>query len=283
MACHVNSVIQLTPDSPLFPMAVNFSLQKLVVVMHSPFKSYRKISCSSRMRGDQFVVKSEMATESRPIADDRMLVFVPPHPLIKHWVSVLRDERTPSAIFRNAMAELGRLLIYEASRDWLPTVTGEIQSPMGVASVEFIDPREPVLVVPILRAGLALVEHASSILPSTQTYHLGISRDETTLLPSIYLNKLPEKIPEGSRVLIVDPMLATGGTIVAAVDLLKDHGVDNKQIKVISAVAAPPALQKLSEKFPGLHVYTAIIDPTVNDKGFIIPGLGDAGDRSFGT
>ncbi|CAN6576268.1 unnamed protein product [Malus baccata var. baccata] len=210
-------------------------------------------------------------------------VFVPPHPLIKHWVSVLRNEQTPCPIFRNAMAELGRLLLYEASRDWLPTVTGEIQSPMGVASVEFVDPREPISVVPILRAGLALVEHASSILPATKTYHLGFSRDEETLLPTVYLNKLPDNFPEGSRVFLVDPMLATGGTIVAALDLLKERGLDNKQIKVISAVAAPPALQKLSEKFPGLHVYTGIIDPTVNEKGFIIPGLGDAGDRSFGT
>ncbi|XP_042490541.1 uracil phosphoribosyltransferase-like isoform X3 [Macadamia integrifolia] len=263
----VYPIIQSPPDSHLFP--VIHSRQKLGILFHSPSKCPQKISCSSssRMRGRLFVVKSQQAKVNRTIADDRMLVLVPPHPLIKHWVSVLRDERTPSPIFRNAMAELGRLLIYEASRDWLPTVTGEIQSPMGVASVEFIDPREPVLVVPILRAGLALVEHASSILPATKTYHLGISRDEMTLLPSIYLNKLPEKIPEGSRVLIADPMLATGGTIVAAIDMLKDRGVDKKKIKVISAVAAPPALQKLSEKF----------------NGFIIPGLGDAGDRSFGT
>lgn len=212
-----------------------------------------------------------------------MLVFVPPHPLIKHWVSVLRNEDTPSPIFRNAMAELGRLLMYEASRDWLPTVTGEIQSPMGIASVEFIDPREPVAIVPILRAGLALAEHASSVLPATKTYHLGFSRDEETLQPSLYLNKLPEKFSEGSRVFVVDPMLATGGTIVAAIDLIKERGVENPQIKVVSAVAAPPALQKLSEKFPGLHVYCGIIDSVVNEKGFIVPGLGDAGDRSFGT
>lgn len=221
--------------------------------------------------------------EQKPISQDRMLVFVPPHPLIKHWVSVLRNEETPSLIFKSAMAELGRLLMYEASRDWLPTITGEIQSPMGVAAVEFIDPREPVAIVPILRAGLALAEHASSILPATKTYHLGVSRDEETLQPTIYLNKLPDKFPEGSRVFVVDPMLATGGTIVAAINLIKERGVENKQIKVVSAVAAPPALQKLSENFPGLHVYTGIIDPTVNDKGFIIPGLGDAGDRSFGT
>ncbi|KAE8706044.1 Uracil phosphoribosyltransferase [Hibiscus syriacus] len=244
-------------------------------------------------------MNSHMATEEKSVSGDRMLVFVPPHPLIKHWVSVLRNEQTPSPIFRNAMAELGRLLMYEASRDWLPTVSGEIQSPMGIASVEFIDPREPVAIVPILRAGLALAEHASSILPATKTYHLGVSRNEETLLPTVYLNKLPDKFPEGSRVFVVDPMLATGsdlhltsgnlmshpscGTIVAALNLLKERGIQNRQMKVISALAAPPALQKLSEKFPGLHVYTGIIDPTVNDKGFIIPGLGDAGDRSYGT
>ncbi|KAI9079624.1 hypothetical protein K1719_038451 [Acacia pycnantha] len=228
-------------------------------------------------------VRSHMTMDEKPISEDKMLVYVPPHPLIKHWVSVLRNEQTPCPIFRSAMAELGRLLMYEASRDCLPIVTGEIQSPMGVASVEFIDPREPVAVVPILRAGLALAEHASSILPATKTYHLGISRDEETLQPTIYLNKLPDKFPEGSKVFVVDPMLATGGTIVAALKLLKDRGVDNKQIKVISAVSSPPALQKLSEQFPGLHVYSGTIDPTVNDKGFIIPGLGDAGDRSYGT
>lgn len=242
------------------------------------------MSCSVALRRSFVTVKSHMATaEEKSISEDRMLVFVPPHPLIKHWVSVLRNEQTPSPIFRNAMAELGRILMYEASRDWLPMVTGEIQSPMGVASVEFIDPREPVAIIPILRAGLALAEHASSILPATKTYHLGISRDEETLQPTIYLNKLPDTFPEGSRVLVVDPMLATGGMIVASLELIKERGVENQQIKVISAVAAPPALQKLSEKFPGLHVYTGIIDPTVNDKGFIVPGLGDAGDRSFGT
>ncbi|CAI9766253.1 unnamed protein product [Fraxinus pennsylvanica] len=222
-------------------------------------------------------------TERRAMPEDKMLVFVPPHPLIKHWISVLRNEQTPCPIFKSAMAELGRLLMYEASRDWLPTISGEIQSPMGVASVEFIDPREPVSIVPILRAGLALAEHASSILPATKTYHLGIVRDEETLQPTVYLDKLPEKFPEGSRVFVVDPMLATGGTVIAALELIKERGIDNKQIKVISAVAAPPALQKLSEKFPGLHVYAGILDPTVNDKGFILPGLGDAGDRCFGT
>ncbi|XP_020590169.1 uracil phosphoribosyltransferase isoform X1 [Phalaenopsis equestris] len=227
--------------------------------------------------------KSSTAMEDKAMSEDRMLVMVPPHPLIKHWISVLRNELTPCAIFKSAMAELGRLLIYEASRDWLPTISGEIQSPLGMATVEFIDPREPVMIVPILRAGLALAEHASSVLPATKTYHLGMRRDEKTLQPTIYLNNLPEKFPEDSRVLVVDPMLATGGTIVKALDLLTERGLNNKQIKIISAVASPPALQKLSTKFPGLHVYTGMIDPVVNEHGFIVPGLGDAGDRCFGT
>jgi len=214
---------------------------------------------------------------------ERMLVFVPPHSLIKHWVSILRNVETPSAIFKSAIGELGRLLTYEATRDWLPTITGEIQAPLGVASVEFIDPREPVVVVPILRAGLGLAEHAPSILPAMVTYHLGLRRDEKTLQASVYLNKLPKKLPPGCRVLVFDPILATGGTIVAAIDMLNDCGVENKQIKIISALSAPPALQKLSTKFPGIKVYTGIIDSVVNDTGYIVPGMGDAGDRIFGT
>ncbi|KAL2623653.1 hypothetical protein R1flu_003858 [Riccia fluitans] len=228
-------------------------------------------------------VKCAVAINNKPIGGDQMLVYVPPHPLIKHWVSVLRNEMTPSPLFRSAMGELGRILIYEASRDWLVTVSGEIQTPCGIAECEFIDPREPVKVVPILRAGLVLVEQIGSVLPATQTYHLGYVRDEETLEPTLYLNKLPERFPEGSRVLITDPTLATGGTIVAALEELRSRGADPKLMRVICAVAAPPALTKLSEKFPGLKVYAGIIDPELNDKGYIIPGLGDAGDRSYNT
>ncbi|KAL6574686.1 hypothetical protein OROMI_011971 [Orobanche minor] len=274
-------------------------------------------------------LKCRAATEEKFMSGDRMLVFVPPHPLINHWVSVLRSEQTPCPIFiyvvlGNAMAELGRLLIYEASRDWLPTIAGEIQSPMGTASVELIDSREPIArdivvhstdfleqvleksnmaiycVEPIYSSSFFGVigrncSHFESgtcigracILSSSSNKHISprwIGRDEETLQPTVYLNKLPKKFLEGARIFIVDPMLATGGTVVAAVKLIKDRGVvDNKQIKVICAVAAPPALKKLSENFPGLRVYAGILDPAVDDKGFIIPGLGDAGDRSFGT
>ncbi|KAB1200649.1 Uracil phosphoribosyltransferase [Morella rubra] len=294
-SCRINFKLRCPPDAPSLASTSHAQNPRAPLLFFNSIPSSSAPYCKAQIlysrarRRNLAPVRAHTATEEKSGSKDTMLVFVPPHPLIKHWVSVLRNEQTPCPIFRNAMAELGRLLMYEASRDWLdlshpsfptietllqkfrtPTVTGEIQSPMGVASVEFVDPREPVAVIPILRAGLALAEHASSILPATKTYHLGEER-------------LPDKFPEGSRVFVVDPMLATGGTIVAALNLLKERGIDNKQIKVISAVAAPPALQKLSEQFPGLHVYTGIIDPTVNDKGFIIPGLGDAGDRSFGT
>ncbi|MCO5554270.1 hypothetical protein L7F22_007798 [Adiantum nelumboides] len=234
-------------------------------------------------RNRRWVIRAAAATESRRLNSDQMLVYVPPHPLIKHWISVLRNELSPPPIFKSALAELGRYLIYEASRDWLTTVTGEVQTPCGVANVEFIDPRDPVRVIPILRAGLVLVEHISSVLPATQTYHVGFQRDETTLRPRLYLNKLPERFPDNARVIVADPMLATGGTMVATIDLLKERNVDHKLIRVVSAVAAPPALKLLGERFPGLRVYTGVIDPSLNEKGYIVPGLGDAGDRSFGT
>ncbi|KAL8094170.1 uracil phosphoribosyltransferase-like [Apium graveolens] len=282
MGCRINSPVGGYPSGqPLFAGIHHRLTPTFPTLNHSHFS---KKLCNNGRRNCRYLsINAQTTTEQMPVTEGRMLVFVPPHALIKHWVSILRNEQTPSPVFRSAMGELGRLLIYEASRDWLPTVTGEIQSPMGIASVEFVDPREPVAIVPILRAGLALAEHASSILPATKTYHLGMSRDEETLQPYLYLNKLPEKFTDESRVIILDPMLATGGTIVAALDIIKKLGVENSQIKVVCAVAAPPALRKLSENFQGIHVYAGIIDPDVNEKGFIIPGFGDAGDRSFGT
>lgn len=223
------------------------------------------------------------APTERKIGEELTLVYVPSHPLIKHWLSVLRNESSPTPVFRGALAELGRFLIYEAARDWLLTVKGEVKTPCGVANVEFIDPREPVRVIPILRAGLVLVEHVSSVLPTTQTYHIGFVQDESSLQPTLYLNKLPEKFPDGVRVLVADPMLATGGTLIATIDLLKQRNIDHRLIRVVSAAAAPPALDQLSKRFPGLRIYTGTVDDGVNDRGDIVPGLGDIGDRSFGT
>ncbi|MEA5550419.1 uracil phosphoribosyltransferase [Anabaena cylindrica UHCC 0172] len=213
----------------------------------------------------------------------QLLVYVPPHPLIKHWLAVARDVATPPVLFRAAITELGRWLTYEAARDWLPTLETTVESPLAPCPATFIDPQVPVAVVPILRAGLGLLEGAQTLLPLAKIYHLGLVRNEETLEPSCYLNKLPEKFDPETRVLITDPMLATGGSIMTAMAELTKRGVEPALTRVVCVVAAPPALQKLSADYPGLTVYSAAIDGTLNDKGYIVPGLGDAGDRIFGT
>lgn len=213
----------------------------------------------------------------------QLRVYVPPHPLIKHWLGVARDAATPSALFRSAMTELGRWLTYEAIREWLPTVETTVNTPLSPCPATFINPEMPIVVVPILRAGLALLEGAQGILPLASIYHLGLVRNEETLEASCYLNRLPDQISPQTLVLITDPMLATGGTTIAAMKELTQRGVDPALVRIVSVVAAPPALQKLSAAYPGLNIYTAAIDEGLNEKGFIVPGLGDAGDRTFGT
>jgi len=214
---------------------------------------------------------------------NQMLVFVPPHPLINHWLGIARNAMTPPPIFRSTLGELGRLLIYECVRDWLPTFTAEVEGPLGTAQVELVDPSQPIAVVPVLRAGLVLLEEAKTVLPASITYHLGFVRDETTLQPTMYLNKLPKQFMPGQRVLICDPMLATGGTMVQAIEECLARGAEVGNIRIVCIVSCPPALTLLSEKYPGLKLYAAMIDEVLNDQGFIVPGLGDAGDRSFGT
>jgi uracil phosphoribosyltransferase len=213
----------------------------------------------------------------------QLRVYVPPHPLIKHWLGVARDAATPSVLFRSAMTELGRWLTYEAVRDWLPTEDMMVQTPLAACPATLINPEVPIAVVPILRAGLGLLEGAQTLLPLASVYHLGLVRDERTLATSCYLNKLPERFDPQTRVLIPEPMLATGGSIMTAMAELQARGADPALVRIISVVAAPPALQKLSAAYPGLVIYTATIDEGVNDRGFIVPGLGDAGDRTFGT
>ena len=137
-----------------------------------------------------------------------MLVFVPPHPLINHWLAIARNVQTPPPIFRSTLGELGRLLIYEAARDWLPTFSAEVQGPVGLAKVEMVDPSQPIAVVPVLRAGLVLLEEANTVLPATNTYHLGFVRDEETLEAKMYLNKLPEKFADEHP----HSSMASGGT-----------------------------------------------------------------------
>ncbi|MGA1623095.1 MAG: uracil phosphoribosyltransferase [Synechocystis sp.] len=213
----------------------------------------------------------------------QLRVYVPEHPLIKHWLGVARDEATPPVLFKTAMTELGRWLTYEASRYWLETIDIQVQTPLAIAPATLINPNIPLVVVPILRAGLAILDGAQTLLPLAKTYHLGLVRNEETLEPELYLNKLPASFAPDTRLLLLDPMLATGGTIMKALALLTERGIDPALMRIVSIVAAPPALQKISNTYPTLTIYTAMIDETLNDQGFIVPGLGDAGDRSFGT
>ncbi|AZB73685.1 uracil phosphoribosyltransferase [Synechococcus elongatus] len=213
----------------------------------------------------------------------QLRIFVPPHPLIRHWLGIARDHQTPTPLFRTAIAELGRWLAYEAVREWLPTVSATVLTPLAETPAEFVDFSQPLAIVPVLRAGLGLVDSVQQVLPTARIFHLGLERDEATLDPRCYLNRLPEQFDANTRVLVLEPMLATGGSLLYVLDQLSDRGIPADQIRVLSIVAAPPALQKLSQRYPALTIYSAIIDEQLNDRGFIVPGLGDAGDRLFGT
>lgn len=213
----------------------------------------------------------------------QLRVYVPPHPLIKHWLAVARDQDSPPVLFRSAMTELGRWLTYEAIRDWLPTLDTQVNTPLTACAATFINPQVPTAIVPILRAGLALMEGAQALLPLAAVYHIGVARNEETLEPLVYLNKFPAQFDPQTQLLITEPMLATGGTIVTVMNQLTQRGIDPALVRIISVVTSPPALQKLNLAFPGLVIYAAAIDEGLNDKGYILPGLGDAGDRTFGT
>ena len=201
----------------------------------------------------------------------QLRVYVPPHPLIKHWLAVARDENTPCTLFKTAMTELGRWLTYEASREWLPTLDTTIKTPLAQCQATFINPQVNIAVIPILRAGLALLEGSQTLLPLATIYHLGLMRNEETLEPSCYLNKLPKEFTPDTRILIVDPMLATGGSMLQALGEVTKRKANPELIRIVSVVAAPPALQKLSQAYPSLNIYTAMIDEELNDQGYIIP------------
>ncbi|MGB2925903.1 MAG: uracil phosphoribosyltransferase [Limnothrix sp.] len=213
----------------------------------------------------------------------QLRVYVPDHPLIKHWLAIARDVNTPTPLFKTAMKELGKWLTYEASRYWLPTLEAAVQTPLAPAPATLIHPQAQIVAIPILRAGLSLLEGAQEAITTSSVYHLGYQRNEETLEAEAYFNNLPERFDPETRLLLLDPMLATGGTIMAAMEQVTQRGVSANNIRLVSIVVAPPALQALSKLYEGLQVYTAIIDQELNDKGYILPGLGDAGDRCFGT
>ena len=204
-------------------------------------------------------------------------VHVSQHPLVLHKLSVLRDKDTDHRAFRELVRELALLLTYEATRD-LPLQPKKVITPMGEAQGHKAE--DKIGLVPILRAGLGLVDGVMEMLPNVQVWHIGLYRDEKTLRPVEYYNRLPTA-PTVQVCLVLDPMLATGGSAVATVDILKRWGVS--RIKFMGLIAAPEGVERLSKAHPDVPIHVASVDERLNEIGFIMPGLGDAGDRQFGT
>ncbi len=200
------------------------------------------------------------------------------HPLVQHKVSLMRDKNTGTKEFKELVSELANLLCYEATRD-LPTKEVEIETPVASAKTRVLSGRKLAL-IPILRAGLGMVDGMLALIPAAKVGHIGLYRDESTLEPVEYYCKLPDDIAE-REVIVLDPMLATGGSASDAISLIKKKGAKN--IKFIGIIGAPEGLNKLSSDHPDVTVYLAALDEKLNEHGYIVPGLGDAGDRIFGT
>jgi len=204
-------------------------------------------------------------------------VFASHHPLVAHKLSILRDTSTEPQKFRELVKELAALLTYEATAD-LVLKPIQVNTPLGTAQAYEVE--DEIGLVPILRAGLGMVEGVWELLPSAEVWHIGLYRDEKTLKPVQYYNKLPV-LPRVSMCLILDPMLATGGSATATVDLLKQWGVKN--IRFVGLIGAPEGIRTLQTAHPDVPIHLAAIDERLNEVGYIVPGLGDAGDRQFGT
>ena len=200
------------------------------------------------------------------------------HPLLQHKLSILRDENTGVKDFREIVSEVATLMCYEATRD-LPLEEVEIQTPVAKAVTKQIAGKK-LAIVPILRAGLGMVEGILTLIPSAKVGHIGLFRDPETLKPVKYYCKMPTDIAERD-VIILDPMLATGGSASAAIDFVKEYGV--KHIKLMNIIAAPEGIRRVREDHPDVEIYVAAVDEKLNDHCYIVPGLGDAGDRIFGT
>ena len=205
-------------------------------------------------------------------------VFVMDHPLIQHKLTYLRDKKTGSKEFRALVSEIATLICYEATRD-LPLEEVQTETPLVTATTKVIAGRK-LAFVPILRAGLGMVEGVLTLVPAAKVGHIGLYRDHITLQPVEYYSKLPADIPERD-VIVLDPMLATGGSAVVAIDIIKRS--HPKSIKFMCIIAAPEGVKALTEAHPDVQVYCAAIDEKLNENGYILPGLGDAGDRIFGT
>lgn len=213
-------------------------------------------------------------TEEKTVCTEKILS----HPLVTHKISILRSKDTGTKEFRELVNEIAMLLCYEAMRD-INLVKGTVETPLVKTDSYLIDDNHYAF-IPILRAGLSMVDGVVRLIPNAKIGHIGLYRNEETLEPEKYYYKVPKNIEE-KEVILLDPMLATGGSADAAISMLKQEGVTN--IKFLCIIAAPEGIQRLRKKHPDVQIYCACLDDHLNDNGYIVPGLGDAGDRIFGT
>ncbi len=205
-------------------------------------------------------------------------VTVLDHPLIRHKIAILRSVNTGTKDFRELIEEITTLITYEAFKD-VPTRDVKVQTPLAECVQQMV-PENTVAVIPVLRAGLGMVSGVHTLFPTAKVGHIGMYRDEETLEPKEYYCKLPDGI-EQMRAIVLDPMLATGGSAGAAIDLLRSKGC--KDIRQMSIIAAPEGVERLATAYPDVKIFVAVVDEKLNENGYIVPGLGDAGDRLFGT
>ena len=205
-------------------------------------------------------------------------IHIMTHPLIQHKVSLIRDKNTKVKEFREMVSEIAMLMCYDATRDF-KTVEVEIETPVATAKTPVLAGKD-IAIVPILRAGMGMVDGILTLIPNAKVGHIGLYRDPDTLEPVEYYCKLPDDI-ENRDVIVLDPTLATGGSAIAAVTFLKQYGANN--IKFMCIIAAPEGLNRLHEAHPDVEIFCAALDKQLNDHGYIMPGLGDAGDRIYGT
>ena len=206
-----------------------------------------------------------------------MAVFELKHPLIEHKLTNLRNKNTDTKLFRESLNEIAGLMVYEATKH-LPLKEIETETPIMKTRTKVLD--EPITLVPILRAGLGMIDGIQQLLPNAKVGHLGVYRNEETLEPVYYYAKMPSNVTE-SQVFVVDPMLATGGSMIYTLDYLKNKGVKN--ITMLRIIGAPEGIKKILDKHPDVDLYIASIDEGLTESAYIYPGLGDAGDRIFGT
>lgn len=205
-------------------------------------------------------------------------LFVMDHPLIQHKLSLIRDKNTGSKEFRELTNEVAMLMAYEATRD-LPLVEVDVETPVGMCKAQMLAGKK-IGIVPILRAGLGMMEGMLELIPAAKVGHIGLYRDPETLEPVEYYCKLPTDVTERDLI-VIDPMLATGGSASAAITFIKNRGC--KSIRMMNLIAAPEGIERVQKDHPDVSIYVACVDEKLNDHGYIVPGLGDAGDRLFGT